>query len=478
MSNPTELNEANIPKDECDQGPSQDQESKPKYHWYCFFLRVLSAAIFALAIVGCVGIYYNQTSLFDAGNAFDLPDEALDSNVYHFTLWDGSDFWGSLSLCGETPSFGTWLLFGAVPPDLSSVGDCSTSTLRALQGLATIATVAAGLRLFFVVVPKSFPRAFLVGCFLDLLTFVTSLSVICIYSLKVNPSRLSPSYCEEWLRIRPDDVTLECEEFSGKGYHCQIVVTVLSFVSLIAELVGRPGEKNTNYGLRGSVSVMKAPGASNRRFFTTLRLNQTLRFAEFTFILLSIFGPYVVLSLYTGSPVQSGPEIDAKIQQSLFGEFLCKDNLWWGRFGVSMSTYDTLGSCSAADLRVAIGCACTSLALSAMSLVGLKNAKFFPKLFLLGVGLEILTLVFVSISIGFFVTRIYPGRKRLDPAYCDLWLGEYPPEFGGSCSISLGYSFVSLCVALGFCMINLFIEATAKESSNAGIRASLKSLNG
>jgi len=453
-----------------------DQESKSKYHWYRFFLRVLSTVIFALAVVGCTGNYFTQTSLFDAGVAFDLAEEALDSNVYTFTLWHGSDFWASMSLCGETPSFGTWLLFDKEPPDQTSVGECSTSTLRTLQALATIAAVAAGLRVFFVVVPKSFPKAFLVGCALDLLTFVVSLSVVCIYSMRVDPTRLSPSYCEKWLQIRPGDITLECDEFSGKGFHCQIAVVILSFVSLAAELVGRPGRKNATSGLRGSVSVMKASDSSRRRFFTMLRLNQTLRFAEFIFILLGIFGPYVVLSLYTGNSVESGPEIDATIYQSLFDEFLCKANLWWGRFGVVMSTYDTLGSCSTADLRVAIGCACTSLTLSSMSLIGLKNAKFFPKLFLLGVCLEFLTLTFVSTSIGYFVARIYPGRKSLDPAYCDLWLGEYPPEFGGSCSISFGYSFISLCVALGFCVINIFIEVTAKESSNAGIRASIKSL--
>ena len=464
MSNPAEL--------------TQGQERKSKYHWYSFCLRVLSAAVFALAIGGCVGTYFTETSLFDAGAAFDLPEEALDSNVYAFTLWHGSDFWTSTSLCGETPSFGTWLLFDVDPPDLSSVGECSTSTLRALQAMATTAAVAAGLRVFFVVVPKNFPRAFLVGCFFDFLTFVMSLSVVCVYSLKVDPTRLKPTYCEEWLQIRPDDITLECKEFSGTGYYCQILVTILSFISLVAELVGRPGEKNSTYGLRGSVHVMKTYDSSDRRFFTRMRLNQTLRFTEFTLILLGIFGPYVVLSLYTGSAVESGPEIDAIIRQSLFDEFLCKHNLWWGRFGVSMSTYDTLGSCSASDLRVAIGCICTALALSAMSLVGLKNAKFFPKLYLMGVGLEVLTLIFVSTGIGYFAARIYPGRKSLDPAYCDLWLGEYPPEFGSSCNISLGYSFISLCVALGLCVINLFIQATAKKSLNTGIRTSLKILNG
>ena len=473
MCNPTDLTNASRPKFE------KDEDDQFKYHWYSFFLRVLSTAVFALAVGGCVGIYFIKTSLFDAGAAFDLPDEALDStNEYTFTLWNGSDFWSSTSLCGETPSFGTWLLFGVDPPDLSSVGECSTSTLRALQGMATTATLAAGLRVFFVVVPKNFPRAFLIGCFLDFLTFIMSLSVVCIYSLKVDPTRLSPSYCDGWLQIRPDDVTLECEEFSGKGYYCQILVTILSLFSLVAELVGRPGEKSSTYGLRGSVTVIKASDSSNRRFFTMLCLNQTLRFAEFTLILLGIFGPYVVLSLYTGSAVESGPEIDAIIRQSLFDEFLCKHNLWWGRFGVSMSTYDTLGSCSASDLRVAIGCICTALALSAMSLVGLKNAKFFPKLYLMGVGLEVLTLIFVSTGIGYFAARIYPGRKSLDPAYCDLWLGEYPPEFGSSCNISLGYSFISLCVALGLCVINLFIQATAKKSLNTGIRTSLKILNG
>lgn len=478
MSDPTELTDASRPKTEkdgCDR-----QESKSKYHWYCFFLRVLSAAVFALAVVGCVGIYFTQTSLFDAGAAFDLPEreETLDSNVYQFTLWNGRDFWSLFSLCGEAPSFGTWLLFGVDPPEKTSVGECSMSTLNALQALAVTAAVAAGLRLFFVVVPKNFPRAFLVGCFLDLLTFVTSLSVVCVYSLKVDPTRLSPSYCEEWLQIRPDDITLECEEFSGKGCYCQILVTVLSFVSLVAELVGRPGEKKSTYGLRGSVTVMKASDSSDRRFFTMLRLNQALRFAELTFILLGIFGPFVVVSVYTGSSVESGPEIDAGIQESLFDAFLCKANLWWGRFGLPMSTYDTFGACSAADLRVAIGCVCTALALSAMSLAGLKNAKSFPKLFLLGVGLEILTLIFVSAGIGYFGARIYPGRKSLDPGYCELWLGEYPPEFGGSCNISFGYSFICLCIALGFCVINVFIEATAKESTNAGIRASLKSMIG
>lgn len=83
-----------------DSKSAADQESKSKYHWYHFFLRVLSTVIFSLAVVGCTGNYFTQTSLFDAGAAFDLAEEALDSNVYTFTL-SGSG--------ARMESFSTWM---------------------------------------------------------------------------------------------------------------------------------------------------------------------------------------------------------------------------------------------------------------------------------------------------------------------------------------------------------------------------------
>lgn len=431
-------------------------------------------AIFALAAVGCLGTYFTQTSLFDAGSAFDLPEEALDSNAYTFTLWDGNDFWTSTKICGEPLSFGTWKLFNKDPPELSSVGDCNAAWLRALQALATIVLVAAGLRVFLVVAPKNFPRAFHVGCALDFLMMAASLSVICVYVTKVDPTRLSPSYCEEWLKISPNDITLECGEYTGFGFYCQVAVAVLSLASLIAEVAGRRLETQ-NEGAprytRGSVTDLRSD--SGESFFTVLRLNQTLRFFEFAFLLIGVFGPFMIISLDTGT-VENGTEIKTTIQQTLFDEYFCKNNLWWGRFGTVMAMYETFGDCSSTDLHVVIALAIAALALSGMSLVGLKNARFFPRLFLLGVALEVLTLILVSSGVGYFVLRMYPGRESLDPSYCDLWLGEYPPESGGSCRISYGYSFVSLCVSLGVCAVNILVEVVATDDTEAGVRASVK----
>jgi hypothetical protein len=86
----------------------------------------------------------------------------------------------------------------------------------------------------------------------------------------------------------------------------------------------------------------------------------------------------------------------------------------------------------------------------------------------MGVVMDFLSMVFISVAIGLFRAKIFPGRVEIQPSYCEIWT----QHVGTSCSIKLGAGFFFFCAVLVLTTVNFMVEfCTAEKDQRYGARS-------
>jgi hypothetical protein len=158
----------------------------------------------------------------------------------------------------------------------------------------------------------------------------------------------------------------------------------------------------------------------------------------------------------------------------LWQGIFCSNNLLWWNF-IFKEPVDTFGHCDDKEVFHTQFATIKVLVSSGLALVLKRDAKQNPLFYLVGIVMDFLSLVFISLAIGMFYGAIYPGRNEIQPSYCELWT----ETVGTACNMRVGSGFMLFCVVLVITTSNFVVEFGISESGQTyGVRSAYNTVSG
>ena len=178
------------------------------------------------------------------------------------------------------------------------------------------------------------------------------------------------------------------------------------------------------------------------------------RIAEFLLILIgglaSFTDIHTTVPAGPSTPIPNVKDIAISSNIRLWDQIFCSSNLVWFTF-IATNETSTFGDCDTntlfhvqfATVKVLIG--------SSLALIFKRNARQNPFFYLIGVFMDLLSLVFIALAVGLFYAAIFPGRNEIDPPYCQSWQEQVGTD---QCSVKLGAGYWIYCTILILITIN------------------------
>ena len=358
-------------------------------------------------------------------------------------------------------------------------------------------------------------------------TFIASIVVIIVYCTSISPLRLEPRYCETQLLLNRLST---CIEHMGPGFYLQVSTSALAFTTLLmcvwAYRKGFWGRREDNCTIQqnqiedftsgADLNSEKAEGENrqeksaeetpvekqhqppsgwnentfqnesqqqqqrqrrqqiftqnNRRCCNHIHFwIRVGRIAEYLLILIgglaSFTNIHTTVPAGPSTPIPNVKDIGVSSNIRLWDQIFCSSNLLWFTF-ITTNETSTFGDCDTntlfhvqfATVKVLIG--------SSLALIFKRNARQNPFFYLIGVFMDLLSLVFIALAVGLFYAAIFPGRNEIDPPYCQLWQEQVGTH---QCSVKLGAGYWIYCTILILITVNftgeLFLPPSEKNQA-------------
>ncbi|GMH73657.1 hypothetical protein TrLO_g5739 [Triparma laevis f. longispina] len=422
----------------------------------CNFLLVATTTC---ALVSCLSPFYS----YEATNT----DGTYGGSVGLFTAV------GSPMFCYESniffPSTGTRLSFS------STLGECNNTEADVCRAFAIVAVACSGLALFFnAVMDESIhPKVTsLIAFTLSVITCGASLVVILTYVI----------YLKNWGNLfgvcdAATTTFTSCSEYLEWGFWFQIGTCIGALASAVC-LVGK------------TIFVQSDDAATWRNVIT-----KTLRFAEFTVILIATFGAYDKLSpvIYSALTAQFGSP-----NNNGFGSTSIYTTLWDGAYCTSDGFYSyykpdssanstppttaTYGDCTDPTIAIVQIFVVVCLGLSAFNCIGRDNArksKYRAYVLLMGLFFELCTLGLVTAAATIYQVYIFPPRLG-NTNFCSsmnaFWVAFSTAETSAGCTQTMSYGIILLFVAIFVTFASAVSVIIAPDNEKISLRAALKTI--
>jgi hypothetical protein len=227
------------------------------------------------------------------------------------------------------------------------------------------------------------------------------------------------------------------------------------------------------------------------RFHFCIRVG---RIAEFLLILLGGLASFTDIhaTVPPGSAtlLPNTHEIPISSKIRIWDGVFCTQNLLWFSFivtdesvganAVDNSNIDgdtsTFGLCDSSEIFHMQFATIKVLLGSSLALIFKRDARRNPFFYLVGVVMDVLSLVFISLAVGLFYGGIFPGRDDIDPSYCELWRQQVGTN---DCSIKIGDGFWFYCTILILTTFNFtseFLLPANEENRAYGVRSAVKTV--
>jgi len=423
-------------------------------------------------------------------------------NFFYFKPHTGHSFCNSDSISTDLANpFSSFFNTTELPTDVQelfggNIGDCSETSLLGNEVFAFITLVFALFgAIWLTVISGHYSNIIKVHLALAISTMISSLITIIIFALAINPSRSSvdPTFCES------QSLFENCSGSKGSGFYCQIAVAVLSFLTVLIcglalkfdtsgktlccgkdddhngealevdeEINQREQEEQQpqeiQQGKRETISSPSHPVLHTRRHL----LMKFGRFLEFFLAILAFSLQFTKLELlYPGG--NESIEIDTYLWNFEKNEWaFCSDNHILLNLIKLENSGETYGDCIPKELVEVYAGFLKVMIFGGLALFLKHDAKRNPMFYLGGIISDIATILFVSLAIHSFYTKIYPGRSEIEPSFCDQFSSVSVingTSYNGTddCNISLGSGFWVLCVVLLITVLNFVTEFVDNE---------------
>jgi hypothetical protein len=381
-----------------------------------------------------------------------------------------------------------------------NIGDCSETSLLSNEIFACITLVFALFgAIWLTVISGHYSNIIKVHLALAISTMICSSITIIIFALAINPSRSSvdPTFCES------QSLFENCNGAKGSGFYCQIAVAVLSLLTvLICGLAlkfdtsgktlccGKDDDDDDDHNgkaldvdeevnqreqedqqpreiqqdERETISSPPHPVLHARRHL----LMKFGRFLEFFLAILAFSLQFTKLELLYSDGNES-IEIDTYLWNfEKHGWAFCSDNHILMNLINLVNPGEAYGNCIPRELLDVYEGFLKVIIFGGFSLFLKRDAKRNPMFYLGGIISDIITIIFVSLAIYSFYTKIYPGRSEIEPSLCDQFnsvsvINGVSYNGTDDCNISLGSGFWVLCVVLLMAVLNFVTEFVDNE---------------
>ena len=371
------------------------------------------------------------------------------------------------------------------------IGECSETTLLVTVAFAFLTMVFASIGAFWFMVLNDhydYTKRVMVHFGLSTATMISSLITILLFCWAINPlrSNIHPAFCDG------QSVFRDCEETLGRGWYCQIATAAGSFLQIFiyavksrfdtSETVISCCGRNSSDGNEGGAAILASASAED---YTTREKDQSAsghhqpqstlvwllhffvklgRFLEFFLTIVALLVNFTTLNLTLPDVSDTPVQMPSYLWGNEFcsGHFIVFDMFRMAQDDDEYLEIKNYGDCTNFDKLEVYAAFAKILFFGGASLFLKRDAAKNPLFYLAGLGSDVGTILFVCLAIHSFLTKIYPGRKEIEPSFCDQYnhmknmLGFENPE--DNCSIHLGPGFYVLCVVLVLTVVNLLAE--------------------
>mmetsp|Transcript_13260 Transcript_13260/g.33372 ORF Transcript_13260/g.33372 Transcript_13260/m.33372 type:complete len:636 (+) Transcript_13260:94-2001(+) len=402
-------------------------------------------------------------------------------NYFHFTPSFGSSFCDDDGyaykfidrLMGDTMNeFG----FEAIPEDTEeligggNIGECTQTIMLITACFAALTMGFTMLGLLWLTVLSSHSGSKNASIFHIVITTLNtfcSLVTIIVFCVAINPLReaIDPTFCDQQTSFE------NCQESLDFGFYCQVSTATLAFLLIPLYTVKMKVASSAKTSTQPAHHPHHVWFYKNPHFYVKLG-----RFAEFLFAVVSGMINFTTLDLVL-------PDIDEtpiSMSSYLWGDQFCSEKFFaLDEFRLieddaGTSELKNFGDCKAI-YKYKVIFTLLKIIISAGSALFLKrDAAKNPFIYLGGLVADFATIVLVIMAITVFMVSIYPGRRGIEPSFCDQYselrnaflavdgeaLSESTEEI---CDIKLGAGFFILVAVLPLTIANLVVEFLAGE---------------
>lgn len=461
--------------------------------FYLISIRVLAIASFATSVFACFTAHHQITvnehpyvsGIFDIhchdlnGTSAEFCEGSLLTRYY--TLWRSFDSffsltdWDSGVLCGDrtfpVPVEGDIALITK-----ENLGHCTDAVAMACAATTILACCfAAYLTVYITVFMASFHNAIF---YLILAGIASSAVATVTFASQIDPLRLDSTFCDE------QTLFSHCEQERGVGFWFQVATFTMFFLIL-------------SLALAWKFSSPPPPPQSHDDlppFYKTLHFYVgVVRFAELAILLVGVVSPFTRVA----TAIPQNPQTDTNdLLDHAFsgkgGQMETEINLWQGLFchpfgarlflwsvvlnEVHLHEEESFGECEFKDLFECQMGYIMAMVTSITALAFQKDAKTMPLAYMFGFIMHFLSMVKLSWAIGAFMTKVYPGRKEIDPSYCSVWT-SYVGE-NSECSIEIGQGLILTAAALVSVILSFVGEVIVQNHEMYGVGTAFRTLTG
>ena len=433
-----------------------------------FALRFLSVLILTTSVLACFGAYHTITvergPIVQQILGYNCSDFAsyryrlcAEMHIQKFTLWGVEDEFSLSSnqgLCHQQPNSIFNLTDSVLYLLEGNIGDCTQAALTATVAFAAMTPSIACIAVIWIILfadrneHTKFPVR--VHIFLTAFTMISSAICIAIYCIAINPMRLNPRFCDAHYSFQ------YCKQETGPSFWLEVSTVLLSFTSITIGVVARykgiigyETDEDTNIEEEEEIQPF-----FHKAVHFWIKLGRLL---EFLVMLIAVVSFFTVInaSVEPGSIsiIKNEKVFPLSSSIGLWQGIFCSSNLLWWNF-IFKEPVDTFGQCDDKEVFHTQFATIKVLISSGLALVLKRDAKQNPLFYLVGVVMDFLSLVFISLAIGMFYGAIYPGRNEVQPSYCELWTDTV----GTACSMRVGSGFVLFCIVLVITTSNFIVE--------------------
>lgn len=444
---------------------------------FIFWFRILAIAVLICSTIACFGTFQvvtldNQPIIQQllGYNCSDFSSEICQSTEKrHYSLWGVQDeftFHRSQALCHSSFSaaeFG-FNISGPIEQLIGgNLGECNEASLIAAATLSVLtAFLACCVVVWTNIVSDHHEELYFslkVHLWLSGATMICSLTVILIYVFAINPLRLDPTYCES------QTLFSVCQQDQGHGFWLQVSTCVLCFLTVASglrarrrDILGYDRESMFRESMFRNTERSKSSCGDKFLFCKSVHFWIKMgRLFEFILMLVGIMNPFTSInaSVPPGSisriPNTKTLYITSKI--NLWEDIFCSWNVLWWSYLVEAEP-EPFGHCTDNELFHVKFASMKVLISSGLAMVLKRDARSNPLFYLIGIVMDFLSMVFISVAIGVFRGKIFPGREEVQPSYCDTWY-KY---VGTNCTVNVGYGFWFFCAVLVLSTVNFLVE--------------------